>query len=44
MVELADLFEGLPELVVIAQPAADFLNLLTAQAELPGAPAGVADG
>jgi hypothetical protein len=43
MVELTDLFEALPELVVIAEPTADLLNLLAAQAELPGA-AARADG
>ena len=44
MVELADLFQGLPQLVVVAQPVAHFLDLLATQAELTGAAAGVADG
>jgi hypothetical protein len=39
---LADLIEA-PELMVIAQPAAFFLNLLAAQAELAGATAGMLD-
>ena len=44
MIEFADLFEGLPELVVVAQPAAHFLDLFAAQAELAGAAAGIGDG
>ena len=43
MVEFADLFKRLPELVVVAQPAAHFLDLLAAQAELAGAAAGIGD-
>jgi hypothetical protein len=37
MVEFADLFEGLPKLVVVAQPAAHFLDLFVAKAELASA-------
>jgi hypothetical protein len=44
MVDLADLFESLPQLVVIARPAAHFLNLFAAQAELTGAAASIGDG
>src|SRR6516165_10683396 len=43
MVELADRLQRLPQLVVIAQPAAHFVDLLAAQAELAGAAAGIAD-
>jgi hypothetical protein len=43
VVELADLFERLPQPVVVAQPAAHFLDLLAAQAELAGAAAGIGD-
>jgi hypothetical protein len=44
VVELADFFEGLFELVVVAQPAAHILDLFAAQAELAGAAAGIGDG
>ena len=43
MVEFADLFEGRPELVIVAQPAAHLLDLFAAQAELAGAAAGIGD-
>jgi hypothetical protein len=44
MVELADRLQCLPQLVVIAQPAAHILNLFAAQAKLAGPAAGIADG
>src|SRR6516165_3075427 len=43
MVELADRFDRLLQLVVVAQPAADLVYLSAAQAELAGAAAGIAD-
>src|ERR1700751_6468742 len=44
MVEFADLFEGLLELVVVPHPAAHFPDLFAAQAELAGAAASISDG
>src|ERR1700752_545222 len=43
MVEFANLFEGLSQLVVVAQPATHFLDLFAAQAELAGGGAGLGD-
>jgi hypothetical protein len=44
MIELADRFDRLLQLVVIAKPAAHFANPFAAQAELAGPAAGIADG
>jgi hypothetical protein len=43
VVELAHLFEDLPQLVVVAQPAAHLLDLFAAKAELAGAASGIGD-
>jgi hypothetical protein len=44
MVELADRLDGALQLLVVVQPAPHLGNLFAAQAELPSAPAGIADG
>ncbi len=44
MVELADRLDGALQLLVVVQPAPHLDNLFAAQAELPSAPAGIADG
>jgi hypothetical protein len=44
MIEFADLLEGLPQLVIIAQPAAHLVYLSATEAELPVTAARVADG
>jgi hypothetical protein len=44
VVELANVLERFLELVVIAEPAAHFINLFAAQAELASTAVGIADG